>query len=82
VAVQATAVALGALAVGLPLGAIIGRRGWRVIADGLGLSGGALVPLWVLLACVVGVLLVANAAAALPGWRAGRIRPAEALHAE
>ena len=30
----------------------------------------------------VSIATVANAAAALPGWRAGRIRPAEALHAE
>jgi ABC-type lipoprotein release transport system permease subunit len=31
---------------------------------------------------VLGVLLVANLAAAVPGWRAGRIPAAEALRTE
>ena len=81
VTTEATVLGVVALAVGVPLGIIVARWGWRIIADGLGLATEATIPLGVVAAAVVGVLVVANLAAAVPGWRAGRIPAAEALRA-
>jgi hypothetical protein len=82
VATQATALALAAVVVGLPLGIICARWGWRVMARAFGVGSEALVPVWVVLVCGLGVVLVANLAAAPPSRWATRRRPAEALRAE
>ena len=73
---------MAGLALGIPLGLIAARSGWRAIAGGLGLSAEASIPIGVVAGSVLGVLLVANLAAAVPGWRAGRIPAAEALRTE
>ena len=79
---QATAVALIAVLVGVPLGLAGGRITWRLFAADLGVpSAATLAWLWVGVA-VAGTLLVANVAAAIPGWRARRLRPAHVLRAE
>ena len=82
VTTEATILALAGLAVGIPLGLIAARWGWRAIAGGLGLSAEASIPMGVVAGSVLGVLLVANLAAFVPGWRAGRIPAAEALRTE
>ena len=82
VTTEATVLGVVALAIGIPLGIIVARWGWRVIADGLGLAVEATIPLGVVAGSIIGVLVVANLAAAVPGWRAGRIPAAEALRAE
>ena len=82
VAWQATAVALVALAVGLPLGVALGRWTWSLLADRMGLGAAPVTPGPALLAGVAGTVLVANLIAAWPGRVAARTRPAVALRSE
>jgi FtsX-like permease family len=82
VAWQATIFALLAGAVGVPLGVAGGRWAWRLVADQLGVVSGPVVPPLPVLAIAAGALVVANLAAAGPGWTAARIRPAVVLRAE
>jgi ABC-type lipoprotein release transport system permease subunit len=82
VTTEATLLGVVALAVGIPLGVIVARWGWRVFASGLGLAGEVTIPTAAVAGSVLGVLVVANLAAAVPGWRAGRIPAAEALRSE
>ena len=79
---QATVVAAIALAIGLPLGVVAGRWGWRMVADRLGVASGPVVPLMVVTAVMAGAIVFANLIAAFPAWRAARIGPAEALRVE
>jgi hypothetical protein len=71
-----------ALIVGLPVGIALGRWSWLLVTDQLGVVSEPRVPLPAILALVPAAVLVANLAAAVPGWLAVRIRPAEALRAE
>ena len=78
---QATAFALAALAVGVPVGVIVGRWLWRLAADRIGTDASAAVPLLGIGLAVVGVVAAANAFALVPARRASRVRPAAALRA-
>jgi FtsX-like permease family len=71
-----------ALVVGVPLGVVLGRWSWLLVADRLGVVSAPRVPLPAIVALVPAALLVANVAAAVPAWLAARIRPADALRAE
>ncbi|HET6663084.1 MAG TPA: hypothetical protein VFG94_02445 [Acidimicrobiales bacterium] len=71
-----------ALIVEVPLGIGLGRWSWLLIADQLGVVSAPRVPVPAIIALIPATLLVANLAAAVPGWLAVRIRPAEALRAE
>ena len=82
VSTQATVLALAAVAVGLPLGIICARWGWRVMASAFGVASEVLVPLWIVLGCGLVVVVLANLAAAPPSRWATRRRPAEALRTE
>jgi predicted lysophospholipase L1 biosynthesis ABC-type transport system permease subunit len=82
VAWQATSFALAAGLLGVPLGVAGGRWAWRLVAEQLGVVSGPVVPPVPLLAIAAGALLVANLAAAGPGWVAARIRPAIVLRSE
>jgi FtsX-like permease family len=82
VAWQATTFALVAALAGLPVGIATGRWAWRLVADQLGVVAGPVVPPVAALAIIAGALLVANLAAAGPGWVAARIRPAAVLRSE
>ncbi len=79
---QGTAFAVVALAVGLPLGLAIGRWLWRAIADQLGIVPAPRLPVLAVLVMIPAVLVVANVAAAVPGWLAARVRPADVLRSE
>jgi ABC-type lipoprotein release transport system permease subunit len=79
---HASALAGAAMIVGLPLGAIAGRWGWRVIADQLGVASGPVIPLAVVASVTVGAVVIANVVAAIPAWRAAHIPTAEALRVE
>jgi putative ABC transport system permease protein len=79
---QGTVFAAVALAVGVPLGIGVGRWAWRLVVDQLGVVSAPEVPLLAILALVPAALLVANLAAAGPGWLAARTRPAEVLRTE
>ena len=81
VAWQATAIALAGLVVGLPLGAAAGRWAWLAFAGQFAIRPVPVLSPLVLLA-VPAVLLLANAAAALPGRSAARTRPAVTLRTE
>jgi putative ABC transport system permease protein len=82
VAWQATTLASFALLFGLPLGVACGRWVWAIFARQLGVSTVTVVPTLTVLLAVPATILVANLAAAGPGWIAGRLRPATVLRTE
>jgi putative ABC transport system permease protein len=79
---QATTVACVALAIGIPLGAFLGRTVWSTIAEAMGVAGDPVTPLALLAAGAAGLVLALNAIAAVPGQAAYRLRAGEALRAE
>ena len=82
VAWQATAVVVVSLVVAVPLGVALGRWGWTLLADDLGVIARPQVP-WLTLTAVVGAaLLLANAIALVPGQIAARTQPATDLRSE
>lgn len=82
VAWQATVLVVLALVLGLPVGVAAGRWAWQLFARRLGVAPQARVPILAVVAAVPLALLVANAVAAVPGWVAGRLRPAPVLRTE
>ena len=82
VAWQATTLVAIALLAGMPLGVALGRWAWTLLAGQLGVVSEPVTPLPPVLLVIPATLLVANLAAAVPGWLAGRIHPAVALRAE
>jgi ABC-type antimicrobial peptide transport system permease subunit len=78
----ATTVAMGAAIVGVPFGVILGRRGWQVVADQIGVPSGPETSAVGIAAAALGAVVVANLIAAYPGWRAARLPTAEALRVE
>ena len=71
-----------ATVVALPLGVIAGRWGWRMVAGSLGVPDVPVLPVLTLGMVVIVLVLLANLAAAYPGWRAARLSTAAALRAE
>jgi ABC-type antimicrobial peptide transport system permease subunit len=82
VAWEASAFAVVALLVGLPLGILAGRWAWDYFANAAGAPAGATVPLTAVLLAIPVTVLVANLIAAWPGWTAARLRPAAVLRTE
>ena len=82
VAWQTTTLIVIALAVGLPLGAVAGRLGWRVFVDTLGFVPRPVVPLIAMFITIPAALLLANTIASFPARAAARTQPAVALRAE
>ncbi len=78
---QATALALVGLAVGGPLGVVVGRLAWRAVAGDLGVVDTPANPLPTLAAVAVLALVVVNLAALRPARRARRIPAASVLRA-
>jgi ABC-type antimicrobial peptide transport system permease subunit len=79
---QASALAMAALLVGLPLGLVAGRWSWAVFAKSIGVASHADIPVPLILLAIPATLLLANLIAAGPGWAAARIRPALTLRSE
>ena len=79
---QATTIVAGAALVGVPLGLGLGRLLWNLFAADLGVQPDAVVPFGLAVLVVPGVVLFANAIAALPGWAAARVRCAAVLRTE
>nr|MBA2625326.1 FtsX-like permease family protein [Acidimicrobiia bacterium] len=79
---QATTIATIALVVGVPLGAVAGRVIWSAIAGSMGLAADVTFPLALLATGAVGLVVVLNLIAALPGHSARRLRVADALRSE
>ena len=82
IASQAGTVALIALAIGIPLGIVLGRVAWRWVADATPLVFAAPVAVAVVLLAVPATIVIANVLAAAPARHAARIRPGVALRAE
>jgi ABC-type antimicrobial peptide transport system permease subunit len=82
VTTQATTLALLALAIGIPLGLIIGRTAWLAFAEGQGVVPVAVLVSWPTFALIPATLLLANLVAALPGRAAANLAPAIVLRTE
>jgi ABC-type lipoprotein release transport system permease subunit len=82
IAWQATTLAVVGLLVGVPLGTVVGRLAWGVVASGLGVATDATVPALVVLVLAPAALIVANLIAVLPARAAARTRPALVLRSE
>jgi putative ABC transport system permease protein len=81
VACEATCVGLVAL-LGVPAGLALGRWVDRMLADAIGVEPHPVAPVAVVAAIALAAVVVVNLVAVVPGWRAGRLRPAEALRTE
>ena len=79
---QATTVAVMALLVGVPLGLVAARLGWRAIAASLGADLPIVVPILVAASAVPAVIALANLAAARPARLAANDTAAAALRVE
>ncbi|HEY0935519.1 MAG TPA: FtsX-like permease family protein [Trebonia sp.] len=79
---QATLLAVVGLAAGIPLGLVVGRGVWRVVANFTPLAYQPPLSRWALVLIVPAALLCANLLALWPGWRAARLRPGQVLRAE
>jgi len=82
VAWQATATALVAAVLALPLGVAMGRWLWTVVAAQIQAPADPAVPIVALALAVPVTVLVANLLAAGPGFMAARVRPATVLRSE
>jgi hypothetical protein len=82
VAWQATTLASIALLIGLPLGVAVGRWGWTVFADAIGVLPVPVVDLPPLLIAIPVTLLLANLIALIPGRLAAASRPAAIFRSE
>jgi hypothetical protein len=79
---QATAFALAALAVGVPLGIVGGSALWRAAADRIGTEASPVVPIGGIALAALALVAIANALALLPAIRARRAHPATVLRAD
>ena len=82
VAWQATTIAAVAVVVGLPAGLALGRVLWRALAEQMGVVPDVVTPAVALAVALPATLLLVNFIAVVPGWLAGRVKPAVALRAE
>jgi predicted lysophospholipase L1 biosynthesis ABC-type transport system permease subunit len=82
VAVQALTIAAVAIAVGVPLGLLLGARVWTSIATDAHVVVRSVVPATQIAVVVAAALVAVGAVAALPAWRALRSRASDILRAE
>lgn len=82
VAWQASTLVAVAALIGIPLGVILGRWGWNLFAENLGVFPVTVVPTLSVLLIVPVALLIANLLALLPGRAAGRTKPSVVLRSE
>lgn len=82
VAWHASALAVLAIVVGIPLGVVLGRVTWSAIAGGFGVVSPPVLPVAAIIVVGLLVIAVANIAAILPGLAAARTSPATALRTE
>ncbi len=79
VAWQASVLATVGLVLGIPIGLIVGRVAWRLVADSLGIATEVSTPLVALALLVPCTLLLTSLIALFPARSAARTRPAVAL---
>ncbi|MCU1426406.1 MAG: hypothetical protein JWL83_406 [Actinomycetia bacterium] len=73
---------LAGLVVGVPLGIIIGRSAWKIVAEQIGTTVNPIVPALAIVLVIPAVLIGTSATAAIPAWKASRVAPATALRGE
>jgi putative ABC transport system permease protein len=78
---MAIALVAVALAIGLPVGIILGRLAWRLFGEQLGIAPVTVVPVASVAVLAVAGLVLAWVIAVVPGAAAGRARPGDALRA-
>jgi hypothetical protein len=81
-AAQSTAIALVGLAVGVPLGVLLGRVAWRLVTARVPLQNVTPEAVVAVIAIVPVALIAANLVAVWPARRVARLRAAEVLRAE
>jgi ABC-type antimicrobial peptide transport system permease subunit len=81
VCTQSVAIAVVAVVIGLPLGIVSGRVAWGALAHSIGAVSETIVPPTLAL-LPPAVLLFALVVAVIPGLRAIRVLPANALRSE
>jgi predicted lysophospholipase L1 biosynthesis ABC-type transport system permease subunit len=79
---QATTYAIVGGLIGIPLGILVGQWVWGAVAENLGVSTDAQLPIIAFVVIGLAVLVVTNSVGAFAAWRALRVRPAEALAVE
>jgi ABC-type antimicrobial peptide transport system permease subunit len=79
---QATTVVVIGLVIGIPVGLMVGRGIWRLITNATPMVYAEPVATLTLVLIAPAALVVANLLAAIPGWRASRLRPADVLRTE
>jgi FtsX-like permease family protein/MacB-like protein len=79
---QTWALAVAGLVVGIPLGILVGRWSWRLVASGIGSVQPPTVPALALALVVPGVVLLVTLAGIVPAWLAAHVEPATALRRE
>jgi putative ABC transport system permease protein len=82
ITVQAVALGLAAVVVGLPSGIVLGRFVWHVSTNGLGARDEPATPWIVIVTAIPLTVLWATVLAAWPAWRASRTGVAESLRVE
>ena len=79
---QAATFAAAGIVIGVPLGVLIGRSAWRVVAGNLGIDSYVPTPWTAILLTVPAAFALARLLAISPGLRAVRRSPAETLRTE
>jgi len=79
IAWQATTLALVGTVIGVPLGIVAGQSVWRAFAANLGVVPVSVVPVWLVVGLVAGVIAVANILAIAPAMAAARTNPVQLL---
>jgi FtsX-like permease family len=79
---QATVIAIVGLGIGVPLGVVVGRVGWRLVAERVPLQDVGPIPAVALVLVVPVTLVLLNALALWPARSVARLRPAEVLRDE
>jgi hypothetical protein len=77
-----TALVVPVLVIGVPLGIVAGRWGWRVFTANLGVPAVPLVPVLAVVTIVLATFAAANVVAFPLAWRAARGDLARARRAE
>jgi hypothetical protein len=82
IAWQATTLTLVALALGIPIGIVVGRWVWTAFAGSIGVVPSPAVGLTIILVMIPAALIAANLIAAFPARAAARTKPALVLREE
>jgi hypothetical protein len=82
VAWNVSVITLLSVAIGIPVGLVLGRWGWRLIANQFGVVPVSVAPVLLLALVLPAALVLGNLVAAVPGRFAARTQPALVLRAE